>query len=111
MNKDWVQPEAPDVCPGKSAKSDMNSVLVHVKVVPGSRRECVVGVLGTRLKIRVAALPEDGRANRAACALLSDVFEVPEKNIELTAGQRSAEKTFRITGITVERVLERVTSA
>ena len=43
---------------------------VRVKVVPGAKQEGVAGVLGDRLKVRVRAPPEDGRANAAVCALV-----------------------------------------
>ena len=38
---------------------------VAVKVVPRASRDEVVGWLGDRLKIKIAAPPQDGRANDA----------------------------------------------
>jgi uncharacterized protein (TIGR00251 family) len=104
MNQTWFQPEKTDDCPGKPARSDMKSVRIHVKVVPGSRRAGFAGVLGNRLKIRVAAPPEDGKANRAVSSLLAELFGV-------IVGHGSPEKTFRISGISVEQVAERIKSA
>ncbi len=46
-------------------------VEVRLKVVPGASRTGIAGVLGDRLKLRVAAPPEGGRANRAVEELLS----------------------------------------
>jgi uncharacterized protein (TIGR00251 family) len=111
MNQTWFQPEKTDDCPGKPARSDMKSVRIHVKVVPGSRRAGFAGVLGNRLKIRVAAPPEDGKANRAVSSLLAELFGVSERHIELIVGHGSPEKTFRISGISVEQVAERIKSA
>ncbi len=71
-------------------------VLIRVKVVPGSRRDQIVGALGDRLKIKVSAPPEDGRANRAACALLAGALG--SGNAEVVAGAASAEKTLRVAG-------------
>ena len=43
---------------------------LRLKVVPGASRDAVAGPLGDRLKVRVAVAPEDGKANRAVCALV-----------------------------------------
>ena len=37
--------------------------LIRLKVVPGSSRDAIAGILGGRLKVKVAAAPEDGKAN------------------------------------------------
>lgn len=36
-----------------------------LKVIPGASREGIAGWLGDTLKVRVTALPEGGKANRA----------------------------------------------
>jgi uncharacterized protein (TIGR00251 family) len=40
-------------------------VEVRLKVVPGASRSAVAGLLGDRLKVRIAAPPEGGKANQA----------------------------------------------
>jgi uncharacterized protein len=49
------------------------------------------------LKVRVAAPPEKGKANRALVRILAEWLGVRE--IEIVAGASSAEKTVRIRGI------------
>ncbi len=66
-------------------------------MVPGASRSEIVGALGDRLKVRIAAPPENGKANQALILLLSQWLET--KNIELIAGQSSAEKTVFISGL------------
>ncbi len=66
---------------------------LRVKVVPGASRSTVAGVLGDRLKIRIAAPPEDGRANRALADLLS---ELTRCNCVVVAGHSSAQKTVLV---------------
>lgn len=46
-------------------------VELRLKAVPGASRSAVAGVLGDRLKVRIAAAPEGGRANRAIEELLA----------------------------------------
>ena len=48
-------------------------VEVRLKVVPGASRSGVAGLLGDRLKVRVAAPPEGGKANQAIEELFSSL--------------------------------------
>ncbi|GIW74705.1 MAG: hypothetical protein KatS3mg103_1227 [Phycisphaerales bacterium] len=83
---------------------------VQVKVVPGSSANRIAGVLGQALKIRVAAPPVGGRANRAACALVAQALGVPAGAVQVVAGAGSAHKTLAIEGVdqaAVEALLER----
>ena len=69
---------------------------LRVKAVPGASRSEIVGILGDRLKIRIAAPPEHGKANQALLLLIADWRGT--KNIDLIAGHASAEKTVRVIG-------------
>lgn len=84
--------------------ADPSSSLVRLKVVPGAKRSEVVGVLGDRLKVRVSAPPEDGRANKAVCELLAGALGVPPRSVEVVQGTTNPEKTVRISGATHDRV-------
>jgi len=70
-----------------------------VKVVPGSRREEIVGWLGERLKVKVAAPPEDGRANEAVCRLIATTLGVGVRAVSVVSGHSRPEKTLRIEGV------------
>jgi uncharacterized protein len=72
--------------------------LIDLKVVPGARRDGIVGPLGDRLKVRVAAPPEDGKANRAVCELLASALGLRRQDVTIVAGETSPEKTARIAG-------------
>ncbi|MBU6412495.1 MAG: DUF167 domain-containing protein [Planctomycetes bacterium] len=84
------------------------AVLLHLKVVPASSRDVVAGVLGSRLKIKVAAAPEKGRANAAVEALLAETLQIARADIALVKGETSPEKTVRIRGLSVEAVRQRL---
>ncbi len=71
-------------------------VELRVKVVPGASQDRIVGALGDRLKIRVAAPPEDGRANAAVLRLLAE--RLGRREVRLTAGHGSCDKTLFIPG-------------
>ena len=70
---------------------------LDVKVVPGASRTEIVGPLGNRLKVRVAAPAEGGKANRALVKVLSEWLRT--RDVEIVAGRSSAEKTVRVSGL------------
>jgi uncharacterized protein YggU (UPF0235/DUF167 family) len=72
---------------------------IWLKVVPGSRRAGISGPLGDRLKVRVAAPPEAGRANRAVCETLAAALGLHDRDVTIITGHGSAEKTARAVGI------------
>lgn len=86
--------------------ADPASVLLLVKAVPGAKRDEVAGVLGERLKVRVSAPPEGGKANEAICRVVAEALGngVRARDVEVARGHTSAEKTLRIRGVTVEGV-------
>ena len=80
-------------------------VVVRVKAVPGASRDAVAGALGDRLKVRVAAPPEGGKANAAIAALLAEACGVPERSVSLESGPVQAQKCFRIRGADPARAM------
>jgi uncharacterized protein (TIGR00251 family) len=80
------------------------SVLLWIKAVPGSSRDQISGLLGDRLKIRVSAAPEDGKANRAICACLAKALHLRSSQVSVHSGQSHPEKILRITGLELEQL-------
>jgi uncharacterized protein (TIGR00251 family) len=89
------------------AREDGDTLLLALKVVPNAKKAGVAGILGERLKVRVSQPPEDGKANRAVCALLQTWLSATRVQIE--AGYSQAEKTARVEGISVQDFNKRVT--
>jgi len=73
--------------------------ILHVKVVPGASRSCIVGRLGDALKVRVAAAAEKGKANAAVIGLLAQAMGLRDSQITILTGHTSARKTVQINGI------------
>ena len=78
--------------------------VVRVKAVPGASRDAIAGPLGDRLKVRVAAPPEGGRANEAIAAQLAAACGIPARAVVLESGPAQPQKTFRLRGAQAERV-------
>ena len=87
---------------------DGSGVLLRVKVVPGASRDRIVGRLGDRLKLSVAAAPEAGKANKAVCALIAQALAVPAGQVQVVAGLTNPLKTLAILGVSVEHVCEQL---
>ena len=70
---------------------------LRIKVIPRSPRSEIAGVMadGT-LKVRIKAVPENGKANRELCAFLGKHFGVAAANVELLAGAASTRKLVRV---------------
>jgi uncharacterized protein (TIGR00251 family) len=74
------------------------AVLVPVKVVPGASRSRVVGPLGDRLKVAVAAPPERGAANEEVERLLAERLGVPASSVRVVSGHADPRKTVAVPG-------------
>ena len=85
---------------GVQAVSD--GVLMSVHVVPGAKRQQIVGLWGEQaIKIAISAPPVDDKANRALIEFLSFCLKISKRNIVLQAGQTSRDKRIKIQGETL----------
>jgi len=78
-------------------QSVSDGMLMRLKVIPGASHSQIVGIHGDRLKVKVAAPPEQGKANRAVVELLKQWLGT--NAVEIIAGQGHAEKTAKVTGV------------
>ncbi|MFG0330800.1 MAG: DUF167 domain-containing protein [Phycisphaerales bacterium] len=81
---------------------------IAVKVIPNAKRDEIVGALGTRLKIRVAAAPEGGRANAAACGLIAHKLALPKGLVTIEFGHTTPRKIILVRGLGPEAVRARL---
>jgi uncharacterized protein (TIGR00251 family) len=79
-------------------------VVLRLHVQPGAGRSELVGRHGDAVKVRVAAPPEQGRANDACRRLLAEVFDVKESAVSLVAGPTNRSKRFALAGADPEAV-------
>jgi len=75
------------------------STRLRLRVSPGARRTEIVGRHRDGWKVRVAAQPEDGRANEAVLTLLSKRLDLPRRSLEIVSGHSAREKVVRMAGI------------
>ena len=85
-----------------------SGVVFGVKVVPGSSRTALAGVLGNLLKVKVAAPPEKSKANKCLIEFLAKQLGVKKNQISIITGQTKPVKTVQVTNISIETLLEKL---
>lgn len=88
------------------ATLDHGVLRLRVKAVPGASRDAIVGALGDRLKVRVAAAPEGGKANAAIEGLIASALGISERSVRVEQGHASPLKVLRVEGVAPERLAE-----
>ncbi|MGL3607460.1 DUF167 domain-containing protein [Rhizobium sp. G187] len=78
-------------------------LLLAIRLTPNGGRDGVDGMETNAdshayLKVRVTAVPEKGKANKALIALISKTLKVPKSSIELVSGDTARQKILRIAG-------------
>lgn len=79
-----------------------------VKVVPGSSRTALAGLLDEALKVKVAAPPERGKANQCLIDFLAEQLNIKSKTITIVSGQTNPVKRLEISGLTEPELLRRL---
>lgn len=77
---------------------------MKIRVQPGARKNEIVGPHGDSLKIKVAAPPEDGKANAELCAFLADLLGVAKSKVGVVKGHSSREKVIAVEGMTEAQI-------
>jgi len=80
------------------------AVRVSIYVQPRASRTEVVGEHGDAIKLRVAAPPVEGEANREVVRFLSKLLGVSAASVELVSGENSRRKVVELRGLTVDFV-------
>lgn len=89
-------------------KTMEDGVLLTVKVVPGSSRTALAGVLNGMLKVKVAAAPEKGKANDCLIDFLAGVFCVRKQQVHIASGHTSPVKQVRIDEVEPREIMDKL---
>ncbi len=87
------------------------SVDLVLRVTPRAGRSLVAGQRDGVWQVRLAAAPVDGAANAALLELLSEVLDLPRRQITIVSGETGRHKRVRIDGLTMDDVEARLARA
>jgi len=88
-----------------------SALLIDIKAVPGSSKTEIVGLAENRIRIKIAAAPEDGKANTELIAFLAKKLGCSKSRINLESGERSRLKTLSLPPETLESLRALISSA
>ena len=94
--------------PSLIVRDGKDGVVLTVHVQPKAARTACVGIHGEALKIRIAAAPVGGAANRELIRFLADELSLPTAAVHIESGEGSRHKRLRLEGTTAVHVLSRL---
>ena len=86
----------------------LKKTIIKVRVSPGASQNEVAGLHGDSIKLKIAAPPVRGQANKELVSFLSDLLEIKRGDIAITSGQTKRNKTLAVSGLDREIILKKL---
>ncbi|MDR2552039.1 MAG: DUF167 domain-containing protein [Treponema sp.] len=74
-------------------------IILNIKALPGASRSALAGIREGRLRVKVAAAPENGRANTELIAFLAKTLGCAKGDIVLQSGEKSRLKSAALPAV------------
>lgn len=89
---------------------NQNNFIIALHVIPKASKNELVGWVDDAngqkaLKVKVTAVPEDGKANKAVIALLAKIWGCAARDLEIISGATSRHKKLKIQNEDVRRTV------
>lgn len=68
-------------------------IIVNLRISPNAKKNEIIKD-GEIIKVKITALPIDGKANKALVEFFAKNFKIPKTSIEILKGETSKEKTI-----------------
>ena len=81
-----------------------DGVTIPVRVAPRAGRTALDGVVEGALRVRLAAPPVEGAANRALVEFLAALLGVPKRDVAVVRGERGRQKLVQVRGLDADQV-------
>jgi uncharacterized protein (TIGR00251 family) len=107
-NGDFLPPEVPISKFSGAVSPSGENVIIEINVHPQSKNSSFAGFdqWRSRFDINVQSPPKKGKANQEVISVLSVLFNIPKKNIEIISGKRSSSKRVLLSSIELKDVLQ-----
>ena len=87
-----------------------NEVRISLRIQPGASRNEVAGLASGVWRLRIAAPPVEGKANKELTLYLSEVLNIAKSNIVIVKGERGRDKVVAIYGLTADEIGKRLSA-
>eukprot|EP00694_Reclinomonas_americana_P005035 EC793606.1.p2 GENE.EC793606.1~~EC793606.1.p2 ORF type:complete len:130 (+),score=50.35 EC793606.1:59-448(+) len=92
------------VFPGVEWQASSKSFVLSIRVTPKADVTEIVGLEEDEIRVRVAAVPDKGQANKELCDHLAKRLGVPKSNVTIVSGDTARSKRVSVTGCDEERL-------
>jgi len=83
---------------------EKDSIHIEVKAFPGASKNEITGIRDNRLCVRIAAPPQDGKANACLCEFLAKKLGCAKRDVVVIKGEKSKLKTVEVPANCGERL-------
>lgn len=84
---------------------------MEIRAQPGAKRNAVLGVRDSALRVSVTQAPERGKANEAITEVLAEFLGVRRSRVSLVSGETHPRKRFLVKEVNIDDLLRRLTDA
>jgi len=85
--------------------------VIAVRVIPRAGKSGLAGRRGDAYVVRVTAPPVEGAANAELVEVLAEALGVPRRQVAIVGGERSRQKSVRVSGIDAATLQSRLTAS
>ena len=86
--------------------SPPNSARIQVRVSPNAAKNEVTGYIEGVLRIKIAAPPVEGKANRELVSYLSRLLKISKGSVSVIKGQTARNKLVAIEGLDQDTIIK-----
>ncbi len=87
-----------------------DGVRLTIQVQPRAKKTEWAGTHGGALRLRVAAPPVGGKANKALVEFVAETLGVPRRAVTIVQGQKVRRKVLNVSGLTLDEAGARLGS-